>query len=501
MITDQQLRLYKKHRAKGRTQEAAAVAAGITSKTARKWEASLLLPSEAKPPRTWRTHQDAFETVWDSLVVPILNDDDECILDATALFEWLKAQRPGKFPDSKLRTLQRRVRDWRALEGPEKEVIFPQEHVRGRRCQVDFTSANELNVTIGGEPFAHMFFECILCFSGRRHVDLARSETFEALFTGMQRAFQSFGGVPLEVQTDRLSAATHQLKDEDKFGLTESYQRFLDHYDVNGRFIEARKPNQNGCVERGHGVFKRALKNALKLRGSSDFDSRDDYMKLVREIEAKLNARRDRTWQEEAPHLRPLPAPVPCYTEIEAAVRRWSCIQVRGNTYSVPSRLIGHDVKVRIYPERLEVLYNGKLVEEMPRLVGNGRHAINYRHIIHSLVRKPGAFANYRYREELFPGLVFRKAYDQFVQHRGTRADVEYLRVLNLAATTMEVEVEAALALLLDLGTPFCSKDVEELVDLTPRPPAKTVAPLTPKLDSYDHLLSEELNEKLAIAS
>lgn len=129
-------------------------------------------------------------------------------------------------------------------------------------------------------------------------------------------------------------------------------------------------------------------------------------------------------------------------------MRRWSCIQVKGNTYSVPSRLIGHTVKVRIYPERLEILFNGKIVEHLPRLVGKSQHAVNYRHIIHSLVRKPGAFANYRYREELFPDLVFRRAYDHFTTHRGTRADVEYLRVLHLAATTLEVEVTAALTLL-----------------------------------------------------
>jgi len=501
MIKDQQLKLYQQNRAKGRTQEAAAAAAGMTAKTARKWEVSLLLPSEAKPSRTWRTREDDFASVWEALIVPLLKDDEEGILDSTALFEWLQTQCPGEYPDAKLRTMQRRVRDWRALEGPGKEVVFPQQHVPGRRCQVDFTPANELGVTIGGEVFPHMFFECILCFSGRRHVDLARSETFEALFTGMQRAFQSFGGVPLEAQTDRMSAATHQLKDEDRFELTERYRQFLEHYDVNGRFIETGKPNQNGCVERGHGVFKRAMKNALKLRGSKDFDSLNDYIKLVREVEGKLNGKRDRLFQEETPHLRPLPAPVPCYTEIEASVRKWSCIQVKGNTYSVPSRLIGHDVKVRIYPDLLEVWYNGKAIEQLPRLVGNGRHAINYRHIIHSLVRKPGAFACYRYREELFPSLVFRKAYDHFVEHRGTRGDVEYLRVLYNAATTLEVEVAAALTLLLDLGKPFCSKDVEDLVDLTPRPPTKTVPPMTPKLNAYDNLLSEELNEQLALAS
>lgn len=461
----------------------------------------MLLPSEAKPGRHWRTHQDAFESVWDNLIVPILRDDEEGILDATALFEWLQSQRPGEFHDSKLRTLQRRVRDWRALEGPAKDVIFPQEHVPGRRCQIDFTPANELNVTIGGVPFCHMFFECILCFSGRRHVDLARSETFEALFTGIQRAFQSFGGSPREAQTDRMSAATHQLKDEDKFELTEAYKKFLDHYKVDGRFIGARKPNENGCVERGHGVFKRAMRNALIIRGSTDFDSREDYLRFAREIEAKLNARRERLWKEEAGHLRPLPEPVPCYTEVEASVRRWSCIQVKGNTYSVPSQLIGHVVKVRIYPERLEIRFNGKTVEHLPRLVGTGHHAVNYRHIIHSLVRKPGAFANYRYREELFPDLVYRRAYDHFVKHRGTRADVEYLRVLYHAATTLEVEVTAALTLLLEAGTPFCSKDVDDLVDMTPRTPVKTVAPLAPQLHAYDNLLSEALNAQLALAS
>jgi hypothetical protein len=179
---------------------------------------------------------------------------------------------------------------------------------------------------------------------------------------------------------------------------------------------------------------------------------------------------------------------VPNYTTFPCVVRRWSTIRVGGRTYSVPSRLLGHTVEARQHPRTVEVLYRGQVIETMPRLRGEADHRIDYRHIIGSLVRKPGAFARYRYREELFPSLTFRQAYDALGVTHGERADVEYVRLLHLAATTSERQVEATLLALLREGQPFDYAGVQALVSpAIPRVPAICIP--TPDLAQYDALL------------
>lgn len=177
------------------------------------------------------------------------------------------------------------------------------------------------------------------------------------------------------------------------------------------------------------------------------------------------------------------------YKELDVAVTSWSTIRVQHNAYSVPSRLCGEWVRVRVYEDRLEVYHGGQHQLRVARLSGRQGHRINYRHIIGSLVRKPGAFARYRYREELFPTLVFRRAYDTLVESlTNWRADVEYLRVLHLAARTLESDVEAALDLLLAEETLPLADHVRALV----APAAPTVPDLaipTVDLQTYDGLL------------
>jgi len=130
----------------------------------------------------------------------------------------------------------------------------------------------------------------------------------------------------------------------------------------------------------------------------------------------------------------------------------FSTLRVANNVYSVASRLIGEWVDVRLYAERIEVYFADERVAEMERLRGRGHAAIDYRHLIWSLIRKPGAFARYRYREALFPSLTFRQTYDALETRHGARADVEYVRILHLAASTGESAVEAVLAVLLEGG-------------------------------------------------
>ena len=491
MVSDGQVRLLRQKRLEGKTQEAAAAAAGMSVRTARQWERGLL-PSESKPARHWRTRPDPFEEVWGTKLVPLLVRDTERVLQATTLLEWLEERYPGRFAPGQLRTLQRRVREWRALYGPDQEVYFEQEAVLGREAQLDFTHAKSLGVTIAGEPFDHLLFEFLLRFSGWRFVQLAYGETYEALVEGLQNALWTLGGVPEIARSDNLSAATHELKQSAGRALNKRFASVLAHYEMRSTRIRPGQSHENGAVEQGHYRLKSALAQALVLRGSRDFASVEAYVAFIQEVVAKLNRKAEAKLAEERAHLRPLPPkPVPAYTRYSVRVRPWSTIRIHRKTYSVPSRLVGHRVDVHQHADVVEVYYAGKLVERMPRLRGGREHRIDYRHVIWSLVRKPGAFARYRYREELFPTPVFRAAYDALCQARGERADIEYVRILHLAASTLEATVERALEVLLASGEAFDYAAVRARV-APEKPKVPALAELAvPDLGVYDALLGE----------
>lgn len=490
MVTDEQVRLLRRKRVKGMTQEAAAAAAGMCERTAREWEHGPL-PSQTKKPRDWRTRKDPFEGVWSSEVVPLLEHDKKGTLQAKTILEELKRRHPDEFDDGQLRTLQRRVRDWRALYGADKQVVFPQDHPPGREGAFDFTHCGELGVTIAGVAFVHLLFTFRLSFSGWTWVKLAFSETFEALVAGLQGALWALGARPEVARHDNLTAATHELKRTGGRSLNKRFKEVLDHYGLESTRITPGESHENGIAEKGNDLVKTALEQALILRGSRDFESVDAYMAFVHEVvdrDVNGSAVR-RALAEERPHLEVLPAaPLPNYTVHKPTVRRWSTISVGGRLYSVPSRLIGHQLNVRQYADTLEVYYGDKLVEAIPRLRGEQGVRIDYRHIIWSLVRIPGAFARYRFREELFPSLVFRQAYDALVRWRGERADVEYVRILHLAASTMECQVETALELLLEAKERFDYAAVKDLAAPEPRE-VPSVAIGTPDLTKYDELL------------
>jgi len=489
LVTDAQVRRLREKRMDGNTLGAAAAAAGMCERTARRWQDGPL-PAATKTPRSWRTRGDPFADVWATEVVPRLAADEQARLQALTLFDWLCTRHPGRFQPGQLRTLQRRVRDWRAQHGPDREAYFEQAAVPGREGALDFTDASDLGVMIQGEPFSHLLFEWVLSFSGWTYVALAASETFEALVAGLQGAVWTLGAVPAVIRHDNLSAATHELKRSGGRQLTERFRRVLEHYDVRSSRIQPGEAHENGVVEQAHFRTKTAVEQALLLRGHADFVDEATYETFVREvIERKRNTPAARRLAEERPYLRPLPpAPVPNYTTWTCVVRRWSTIRVGGRTYSVPSRLLGHTVEARQHPRTVEVFYRGQVIETMPRLRGEADHRIDYRHIIGSLVRKPGAFARYRYREELFPSLTFRQAYDALGITHGERADVEYVRLLHLAATTSERQVEATLLTLLREGQPFDYAGVQAVVrPAIPRVPVIGIP--TPDLAQYDALL------------
>jgi hypothetical protein len=468
----------------------AAMRAGLDRKTAGKYVRGGKLPSELRKPHTWRTREDPFAEDWPALVA-MLEEAPE--LGATTLFDHLLGQKPEAYTAGQLRTLQRHIRRWRAQRGPEREVFFPQAHRPGEAMQTDFTHATELRVTIGGEPFDHQLCHSVLPYSNWEWATVCHSESMAALRRGVQSTLFRLGAVPDFHQTDNSTAATHDLR-TGKRGFNEEYLAMMGHFAMKPRTIAIGEKEQNGDVEASHGVLKRRLEQHLLLRGSRDFESVEAYERwLWEKIEAADRLRQPKL-AEELAVMRPLRVSrLAEYHQETAGVTSWSTIRVKRNTYSVPSRLIGERVRVHVYEQRLEVYHGSVLELTVERLRGEGGHRINYRHVIWSLIQKPGAFARYRYREDLFPSLTFRRAYDALGERLDAwKADIEYLRILHLAASTMESEVEAALGELLEAGVCPEADVVKRAVA-----PEKIEVPEmeVPAVDlrSYDALLAEDV--------
>jgi ribosomal protein S21 len=460
MITDPQVRKLRRLEQQGTGKERAALKAGMDPKTARKYRRLGKLPSEVqRMNRNWRTRTDPFAEVWPHIEQLLrLNPG----LEAKTIFADLQRRFPGRFADGQLRTLQRRCRQWRSLEGSAKEVFFTQIHYPGRLCASDFSHCTDLGVTINGLPFDHMIYHFVLTYSNWEAGTLCFSESLENLSEGLQNALWQLGGVPQLHRTDRLTAAI-QPGVEGARAFKQRYQALLQHYGLQAQAIQAGKGHENGDVEQSHRQFKRTLDQALMLRGSRDFTSRDAYETFLRQMFEQANAARQGRLSEELPLLRPLPQRrLEACKRLRVRVDRGSTIHVAGNVYSVSSRLIGEWVEARLYAERVEVWYAQRQVEQLPRLRGRGKHKIEYRHIIDWLVRKPGAFADYRYQADLFPSSRFRQAYDVLLEQQPQRAAKEYLGILLLAARESERGVEAVLVRLLDEERPLSVAAVTE---------------------------------------
>jgi hypothetical protein len=486
MVTDRQFRRLRKLLQTETTLAKAADKAGVDEKTARKYRDSDRLPTERRAPRTWRTREDPFQDVWPELEGMLrLNPG----LEAKTLFLDLQRRFPGRYPDGQLRTLQRRLKHWRATEGPPKEVFFAQSHEPGRLCASDFTHMGELGVTIAGEPFDHLVYHFVLTYSNWETGTVCFSESWESLCEGLQNALWELGGVPRLHRTDRLSAAVKADPDPEMF--TQRYQALLAHYGLQAQAIRPRQAHENGDVEQSHYRFKQAVDQSLMLRGSRDFATRGEYEAFLHKVMAGRNANRRERFAEEQAVLSLLP-PRRLETGRRVTVRvdAGSTVRVGGNVYSVPSRLIGERVDVHVGAERLEVWYGARRVDELPRLRGRGKPRIEYRHVIDWLVRKPGAFEEYRHRDAMFPTSRFRMAYDALKGHRPARAAREYLEILLLAAQAGETVVDETLRLLLGGDQPLCGDAVAEAVRQGRRPPAVTdVTVINVDLTMYDRLL------------
>lgn len=471
-----------------------ALRADLDPKTARKYVRAGKLPSQMKKEHTWRTRTDPFEEHW-AEAESMLEAAPE--LEAKSLFEWLCGYHPGEYQEGQLRTFQRKVRLWRALEGPGKEVYFCQVHEPGRRMSTDFTHMGKLGITIAGEPFDHLLCHCVLTFSNWEWATICHSESMLALRNGIQNALFRLGRVPGENWTDHSSAATHQpagSTDDSKREFNAEYLSLMDHFSIKPYTIQVNSPHENGDVESLNGALKRRIEQHLLLRGSRDFDSVEQYKAFLEDILEKANALRTERLNEELDKMRLLNVSrLAEYREYACSVRNSSTITVERRIYSVPSRLIGEKVRAYRYEDHLEVFHKGVLQLEAPWIGRDGDgHCINYRHIISSLVRKPGAFRNYRYREDLFPTEAFRWAYDELSAELNERnADREYLQILQHAAQNMECEVNVALCMLRAQNK---TPRLDEVLRMTRRslPAAPDMEPLTVSLSDYDRLLEEE---------
>ncbi|MFW5901394.1 MAG: IS21 family transposase [bacterium] len=467
----------------------AAAKSGMDEKTARKYRDLGKLPNEVKAEqiRHWRTRSDPFTAIWDEAKTFLEANPG---LEAKTVFEHFQRQYPGKFHDGQLRTFQRKVKNWRAIQGPAKEIYFPQVHEPGKLSQSDFTHMNDLGITIDKHPFDHLVYHFVLTYSNWEAGTICFSESLESLSEGLQNAFWKLGGVPKYHQTDRLSTAVNKPDNPEEF--TRRYQGILNHYNITGLKTNPASPHENGDVEQRHNRFKKALDQALMLRGSRDFNTREEYAAYLDELFAQLNRGRRERFQEERIVLRSLPSKkLNACSRLNVKVGPSSTIRVKHKVYSVHSRLIGETVTIRLYAERLEIWYGQRHIENIPRLRGSKKHYIQYRHIIDWLVRKPGAFENYRYRSDLFPTSRFRIAYDTLRdRHSHIVAGKEYLKILRMAAGINEAAVDDVLRGLINQGVHITAEEVEKLIQSSRKPASVTEVNIeSVALQGYDKLL------------
>ncbi len=496
MITD--VRASKMYRLLHQGESVASVSRRLkmSQKTVRKYRDADQLPSQTeRPERTYRTRQDPLAEFW-SDIEGLLQQDSQ--LKPYAILDWLKQkynppQGEPQVTDSIRRSLERRVQRWKLQHGVEQDVKFPQVHHAGDVLAFDFVVLNSLKITVSGKQFDHMLFHAVFTYSNWEYTHLCHSESFEALSAGLQDTLHLAGGVPDRVRSDSLSAAVNNLSSDKEFAV--QYRELLAYYGAKGHRINVRKPHENGDVESSHGHFKDALDQALRLRGNREFASAADYMTFVRQLASRRNAAREKRFAEEIAVLSPLPPQrrSTC-TSISVTVKSDSVIRVKRNAYSVSSKYIGLHLEVRIQQDHLELWYRSECVERMPRQFGYDKEAIDFRHVIDSLVRKPGAFINYKYVNHMYPTTRFRMAYDQLLQRATeTSAVKQYLKLLYAAKHEGLELVDDTLRWFLTEGKAITADDVLEVVVRGQQLPAPTAVTVdAPDLSTFDCLLQHK---------
>jgi hypothetical protein len=262
----------------------AAAKAAISVASAYRIENDRRLPSHKQEPRG-RRRPDPLIDIFDAEVIPLLEAAPG--VRPIAVFEELQRRHP-QLSGGVRRTLERRIRAWRAQHGPEREVIFRQVHEPGRMGLSDFTDMGELAVEIGGVLLDHRLYHFRLAASGFEHAHvILGGESYVALAEGLQNALWALGGVPREHRSDSLSAAFHNLSRDARIDLTARYEALCAHYGMQPTRNNRGVAHENGSIESTHGHLKAAIGDALLLRGTRNFDTLADYRRFIDEITSR----------------------------------------------------------------------------------------------------------------------------------------------------------------------------------------------------------------------
>lgn len=489
MIKETQYRTLLKEFNKSGEITMSSMKSGMTRKTGSKYLKLGKSPNELRQAHTWRTRPDPFADVTNE-IDEMLNNALE--LQPLTIFTYLQEKYPGKFKDGQLRTLERRVKEWKMENGKAKILSIPQSHAPGRLMELDWTCMNELMITINGVDFKHLLCHTILTYSNWEWAEIAFSESFQSLKKGFQSAVYRLGAVPEILQTDNSSTATHQVQKNKKArDFNHNYKTFLEHYGVSPRSINVNSPDENGDIESANGHLKRRINQYLLLRGSRDFSSIEEYRIFLDDILLRGNKNKAAKVKEELQVMCELPEiRLPEFTEDHTTVSSFGTIRVKKMVYSVPPRLKNQKIRIHIYEDKIK-LFSGagiKCIGTIPRKPGKG-YCIDYRHVIETFRRKPGAFANCRYKDQLFPSEIFSEAYEQLQNQFNERlADREYIEILYLAFNHGEDRVSGILSGLINRKERFTMETVKQKLDI-PMSIPKLNRP-KPSLGSYDYFLS-----------
>jgi len=446
-ITTKQAEVYMKTRHSGKSQTASAAKAGISERSGRDIEHNKRKDPRANP-RHWQTRKDPFAQVWLSQLVPML--ETEPTLSPLTLLEYLQSQEPGSYPDSQLRTLQRRVKQWRAEFGPAQEVMFRQEHEPGVLGLSDFTELKGVVVTIKCEPLEHLLYHFRLAYSGWSYMRvILGGESFTALAESLQEALWRLGGSPKEHRTDSLSAAFKNLSADESRDMTERYEAFCSHYSMKATRNNRGCSHENGSIESPHGHLKNRIQQAFLLRGSYDFESVQSYQDWLDGVIDNHNRRNAKSIDVEKQELQALAEyKTQDYSDLVVKVTSSSTIQVRTSLYTVPSRLIGQTLRIRLYHDRLACFLGSHHVLTLERVYGKGKkrraRQVDYRHVIHSLVKKPQAFRGSQLRDDLLPSPIYKRIWTHVDSVMSAKTACKFIVGLLYLAATEDCEDELA---------------------------------------------------------
>jgi transposase InsO family protein len=492
-VNDHQMRLYMKFRQSDGVAVAAAKA-GFSTATGYRLAKDPQLPSQKATSRD-RRRPDPLADIFGAEIVPLLKAAPG--LRAIAVFEEMQRRHPELSPGVR-RTMERRIRSWRALHGEEQEVIFRQVHEPGRMGLSDFTDMADLGITIAGVALHHRLYHFRLVWSGFEHAHvILGGESYVALAQGLQNALWALGGSPIDHRSDSLSAAFRNLDVDARADLTRRYDALCEHYGMTPSRNNRGVAHENGSIESAHGHLKKTIRDALLMRGSVAFDDLADYRRFVDEVVAVKNRRGAARIDAERAHLQPLPdRRTSDYEETIVTVTSTSSFTLRKVFYTVPSRLIGHRLRVRLYDDRLELFIGGTPLMALARgrAAGNGKHGhvVDYRHVIHSLRRKPMALLGMVYRNQLFPRDAYRRTFDRLIEQMPERAACRMMVELLALAHERACEAELADILAADIDA-GCTPDMAMLRRRFAPDPAtlpEVVVTLAP-LSLYNVLLGE----------